>query len=211
MHPPDREHVRGVSAADVDDVLAREQSRHVRARAPEEVEMRGLGPASERVVELRRVLRRIAAGRRHEADLRPRLAREAEHVRVQRRAVRLDAEAAAAHRDDLPAHRRGGHLRVGWWPIESAYFSASSGGRYCASHSRTRSKPAKVWTSPSGWRLNRSAKRSSASGPSSRRATARSYTASIVARKVAPGTMVTAMPSSCIWAGANRGDTPVWL
>src|SRR5262249_49898312 len=168
------EHVRGVPAADVDDVLAREVLGHVRPRAPEQIEVARLGPPGERVVELCRVLRRIATRRGHEADLRARLAREPEGVGGEGRAVGLDAEAAAAHRDDLPAHARPAHFLVGWWPTESAYLSASSGGRYCASHSRTRSNPAKVCTSPRGWRSNRSAKRSSANGPSSRRATARS-------------------------------------
>src|SRR5262245_64681998 len=136
--------------------------------------MRRLRTAGERVVELRRVLRRVAAGGGHEADLRARLTRQRQHVRVEGRALRLGAEAPAAHRDDLLLRARGRHLRVGWWPTESAYLSSSSAGRYCASNSRTRSNPANVCTSPSGWRLNRSAKRSSASGPSSRSATARS-------------------------------------
>src|SRR5881397_1431290 len=70
----------------------------------------------ERVVELGRVLRGIAARGRNEADLRARLARQREDVGVEGRAVGLNAEAAAAHRDDLLSGRRGRHWRVGWWP-----------------------------------------------------------------------------------------------
>jgi hypothetical protein len=33
----------------------------------------------------------------------------------------------------------------------------------------------------------------------------------MVARKVAPGTIVTAMPSSRICGRLKRGETPVWL
>jgi len=50
-----------------------------------------------------------------------------------------------------------------------------------------------------------------ATGPRCRSSLAKSYTAWMVARNVAPGRMVTAMPSSFISSRLKRGDTPVWL
>jgi hypothetical protein len=98
---------------DVDDVLAGEHARHIGPRPTEQAQMRRLGPLAERLVELRDVHCRVAARGRDEADLRTRLARQRQDVGVEGRALGLDAEAAAAHRDDLLLRARGRHLRVG--------------------------------------------------------------------------------------------------
>src|SRR5207245_1521215 len=65
-------------------------------------------------------------------------------VRIRRAVRHSSAFVIGSERSTRPLEAGDGHVRVGWWPTESAYFSASSGGRYCASHSRMRSKPAKV-------------------------------------------------------------------
>jgi len=71
MRPPDRQHVRRVPAADVDDVLLAEEGPDVVDSPIEQPEVRRLRPPSEERVEGRDVLVVVAAGGADEADSRP--------------------------------------------------------------------------------------------------------------------------------------------
>src|ERR1700733_9557506 len=102
MDSPDRQQVRDVAAADVDDVLGEHEGFEV---ADGSVEQLNVGRAtvvlSEGGVETFDVLGGVSAGGRDEADLRRGLASAGEHEAVKQRVVRLHREAAPAERDDL--------------------------------------------------------------------------------------------------------------
>ena len=107
---PDRHHVLGVAATDVDHVLVEEEGLDVFDGPDEEREVARLRASGEGRVELGHVGGRVAAGRRKEADPRALPAaqgpREAQDMVVKERLVGLHREAAAAHRDDRRfAHR----------------------------------------------------------------------------------------------------------
>ena len=109
MDAPDREHVLGVAAADVDDVLVEQERLDVVDGPDEQREMARLGAASEGRVERGDVGGRVTARRREEADAGPFPAAlgagQVEDVIVEERVVRFHREPAATHRDDRrPAH-----------------------------------------------------------------------------------------------------------
>ena len=83
VHAPDRERVRRVPAAHVDDVLRGDPRRRL-LRHPEELEMAGLAiAAGEGVVEPLDALGTLAARRRQKADPRPRFPAQLEQVVLQ--------------------------------------------------------------------------------------------------------------------------------
>src|SRR5256714_7326831 len=98
---PDREHVRRVPAADVDDVLGEQEVTDVQPRPPEQLEMRRLGALSERLVEADDVVGGVAARRGQEADAGPLADGEPEHEVVEHR-VAVVRKPAASERHDVP-------------------------------------------------------------------------------------------------------------
>ena len=111
MDAPDREHVLGVAAADVYDILLEQEALDVVEGPHEQGEVSRLGSSGEGGVERGDVGGQIAAGRGQEADARPIAAAvgtgEVEDVVVEQRVVGLHREAAAAHRDDDRLRLRG--------------------------------------------------------------------------------------------------------
>jgi hypothetical protein len=104
---PDGQHVGGVAAADVDEVLLLDEGAEVGDRAAEEGEVRRLGTRGrEGAVEGLDVPLRVAAGGRKEADARARAAGQGEGEVVEQRVVGLVGEAAASEGDDLTRARR---------------------------------------------------------------------------------------------------------
>ena len=101
MESPDREHVRGVAAADHHDVLLRDQRRDVLGDAIEEREMRRFAiGAGELLIEGQQVVRAVARSGRQEEDARPLAPRESQDVARER----WEEELPAAARDDAPRH-----------------------------------------------------------------------------------------------------------
>src|ERR1051325_1087205 len=105
VHAPDREHVRRIAAADVDDVVPQHERAEIAHGAVEEPEVRA---AREGAVEARHIARRVAARRRQKENARPALARERQQPIVEPPVARLHEEAAAAEGGD---HARIGQLR----------------------------------------------------------------------------------------------------
>ena len=100
VHAPDDEHVRGVAAADVDHVLARDLLRGI-LRHAEELEMGRLARAApKRVVERVEVFGLVRRGGADVADARPLDARERQHEVLERRA----AQVTAPHGENVPGH-----------------------------------------------------------------------------------------------------------
>ena len=122
MDAPDREHVLGVAAAHVDDVLVEQEPLDVVDGPVEEGEMVRLGSPGEGRVELGDVGEAVAARGRDEAD--PRAATptggagEVQDLVVEERVVGLHREPAATHGDDDPI-RLEGHgettRKPMWW------------------------------------------------------------------------------------------------
>src|SRR6185312_4897883 len=101
-----QQQIAGATAADVEDVLLRDDRRDIGGRRHEHREMRRLAAlAAERSVEPLDVRRGIAARAAQETDARTRAPRLREHVLVEQRIARLHRKAAAAHGDDLTHSR----------------------------------------------------------------------------------------------------------
>ena len=100
MDTPHGQQVRGVATAHVDHILPSDERRKIGDRAPEEREHGGVGPIRERGAEAFDVPLGVATRGGHEADAGPLLAREGEDVVIEKRVVRLHAEAPAAHGND---------------------------------------------------------------------------------------------------------------
>ena len=110
MDPPDGEHVLGVAAAHVDDVLVQQVAFDVVDGPDEEREVARFGASGERGVEVGDVARGITARCAQKTGVRPlpttRGASEIEGEVVEKRIVRLHREAAAAHgNDEAVGHR----------------------------------------------------------------------------------------------------------
>ena len=102
MHAPDREHVRGVAAADVDHVLARHVLRRSLGHAEQRHVARLAVARRELLVEADDPLGLLAARRRQVADARPARSGETEQEILD---PGIAAEqGAAAHREDVSAH-----------------------------------------------------------------------------------------------------------
>jgi hypothetical protein len=104
VHPPDREHVRRIPAADVDDVLGEQEVADVAPRPAEEREMGRLRALAERLVEVDDVAGRVSLRGREEADTRAVAAGQAQDEVVEPRVV-VGREPAPSERHDLPLHR----------------------------------------------------------------------------------------------------------
>ena len=109
MGAPDREQVEGAAAADVHGVHAEnEVPQSGVARSPEQVQVMGLGPPDEGLVEPERVALGVAACRPDEADPGQALSSRIEDDLVEPLPVGflwVIGEASAAERDDLALHR----------------------------------------------------------------------------------------------------------
>jgi hypothetical protein len=106
---PDREHVRGVATADVDEVVPEHEVAQIGRRPGEEIEVRDVGAVLEGVEDANEVLRVLGTRGRDEQDARPPLPREAEEPVLECAVVgRADLMAAESH------YLRPGHSASIW-------------------------------------------------------------------------------------------------
>ena len=104
VHAPDREHVRGVAAADADRVLREHELAQVGRRIREREQRARLGAAREAVVEHRRPRSPGRRRGRHVEHARPLFAGQLEHVAIEQVGL-LGRVSAAAEADDVPLRR----------------------------------------------------------------------------------------------------------
>src|SRR5439155_4027618 len=133
VHAPDGQHVRGVAAADVDDVLIADERPPLHAaRGAEQLQVRRPRAARERLIEEDDVSVGVAARGPEEEDARVVLLGERQHVVVEPGGAAEPAEAASTETHDS-ARQRHGTAIVAKRPLVTKYFSKWI-GVFCCRH-----------------------------------------------------------------------------